>query len=91
MKYRKKPVVIEAFKWTGSSEQKEDPEWIVDAVRRGDARFLNEGTPNVQMVINTLEGPHIASQGDYVIKGIAGELYPCKPDIFTKTYERVED
>ena len=85
--YRKKPVVIEAFNWTGGPDQAEDPEWIVDAIRGGTVRFENEGTPDVSMLIDTLEGTHRANQGDWIIRGVKGELYPCKPDIFAATYE----
>ena len=87
MKYRKKPVVIEAFQWTGGPEQEDDPEWIIEAVRNGSAWFENEGTPEVKFMIRTLEGVHEANIGDYIIRGIAGEIYPCKPDIFLATYE----
>jgi hypothetical protein len=90
MKYRKKPVVIEAFKWTGDQYQIEDPEWIVKAIKDGTVWFNNQGTEQCNMEIKTLEGNHIASRGDYIIKGIKGELYPCKPDIFQQTYEPVE-
>jgi hypothetical protein len=88
MKYKKKPVVIEAFKWTGGPEQTEDPEWIVDAIRNG-AVVIPEGL--LIMEINTLEGVMIAREGDYIIKGIQGELYPCKPDVFFKSYEAIEN
>lgn len=87
MKYRKKPVVIEAFRWTGGPEQEEDPEWIIKAIKGGDAWFENEGTPNVKFMIRTLEGVHEASVGDYIICGVKGEIYPCKSDIFHMTYE----
>lgn len=90
MKFRKKPVVIEAFQWWGSERQTEDPEWIVIAIKRGDVIFPHEGTPDVQMAIKTLEGIITASQGDWIIKGVKGELYPCKPDIFELTYEPAE-
>ncbi len=89
-KYRKKPVVIDAFQWTGDKNQTEDPEWIIEAMENGLVWFNNEGTKDVNMEIKTLEDNHIASRGDYIIKGIAGELYPCKPDIFHATYEKVE-
>ncbi|CAK7030420.1 MAG: hypothetical protein ENTA_03292 [Enterocloster clostridioformis] len=91
MKYRKKPVVIEAFQWTGGPEQEDDPEWIIEAVRNGSAWFENEGTPEVKFMIRTPEGVHEASVGDYIIHGIAGEIYPCKPDIFRETYELEEE
>lgn len=90
MKYRKKPVVIEAFQWTGGSNQEDDPEWIIKTIMDGEAWFENEGTPDVKFMIRTLEGVHEASVGDYIICGIAGEIYPCKPDIFKATYEPIE-
>jgi hypothetical protein len=88
--YRKKPVVIEAFKWTGDEEQTEDPLWITDAMRHGSVHFENLYTESVKLLINTLEGVMTANRGDYVIKGVKGEIYPCKPDIFEATYEQVE-
>lgn len=93
MKFRKKPVVIDAFHWTGGPDQKEDPWWIVAAIRCGLVGFLNVGTPDLLMTIKTLEsgsGVHYATPGDWIIKGVKGELYPCKPDIFEMTYEAAE-
>jgi hypothetical protein len=87
--FRKKPVVIEAFQWTGGPDQTDDPTWAVDAIKSGAIRFENEGTPDVALLIDTLEGTHRANQGDYIIRGVKGELYPCKPDIFAATYEAV--
>lgn len=87
MRYRKKPVVIEAFRWTGGPDQTEDPAWIIAAIKAGTVRFQDAGTPAVAMLIDTLEGTHRADQGDYIIQGVKGELYPCKPDIFALTYE----
>lgn len=96
MKYRKKPVVIDAFKWTGDQNQTEDPEWVIEALKDGtvfiplvDWAIEKYGKPIME--INTLEGVMIASQGDYIIQGVQGELYPCKPDIFELTYEKVGD
>ena len=83
-KFRKKPVVIEAFQWTGGPDQTEDPEWIVKAIRDGSVRFKNEC-----LLIDTLEGTHLANPGDYIIQGVKGELYPCKPDIFEMTYDPI--
>lgn len=96
MKYRKKPIVIEAFKWTGGHNQKEDPEWIVEAIKAGDVWFNRlDANGNVvehsMMRITTLEGIMTAEVGDYIIKGIKGEIYPCKPDIFEATYDKVEE
>lgn len=90
MKYKKRPVVIEAFRWTGGPDQEEDPVWIVDAIKKGEVWFKNIGTSNVQCCIETLEGVMAASVGDYIIQGVQGEIYPCKPDIFAATYERAE-
>lgn len=84
--YRKKPVVIEAFQWTGDVSQTEDPKWIVDAIKTGKVIV---GKNLVQ--IETLEGVMEAKSGDWIIKGVKGEIYPCKPDIFEATYEEVED
>jgi len=89
MKYRKKPIVIEAFKWTGGPDQTDDPVWAVEAIKAGSIRFENSGTPNVVMLIDTLEGTMRGNQGDYIIQGVKGEIYPCKPDIFEATYEAV--
>lgn len=85
-KYRKKPVVIDAFKWTGGPDQTEDPEWIIEKIRSKDVWFYTEERETL-MVIRTLEGDMTASPGDYIIKGIKGEVYPCKPDIFEATYD----
>jgi hypothetical protein len=90
MKYVKKPIVVEAFQWTGE-DQIEDPAWIVEAIKAGTVHFENVGTPEVFMWIDTLEGTHRANQGDYIIQGIKGELYPCKPDIFHSTYSIVSE
>ena len=87
MKYRKIPVVIEAFQWTGGPDQTEDPEWICEAVRAGMVTFITGG--GTKMIIKTLEGNMAANIGDYVIKGVKGEIYPCRPDIFNMTYEQV--
>lgn len=89
MKYRKKPVVIDAFKWTGDINQEDDPAWIVEAVNRGDVaikRFVNKTT----MLIVTLEGNMTAYPGDWIIRGVKGEIYPCRDDIFEATYELAE-
>lgn len=90
MKYRKKPVVIEAFQWTADKYQTEDPQWIVDAIEKGEVWFNSISPCNLNMEIKTLEGNHIANIGDYIIKGVKGEIYPCKPDIFEMTYELAE-
>ena len=89
MKYRTKPVIIDAFNWTGGPDQEEDPEWIVDAIKEGNAWFKKAGSPSVKFYIKTLEGTMEAAVGDYIIQGAQGEIYTCKPEIFRATYELV--
>lgn len=84
-KYRKKPVVIEAIQFTEQNKGQ-----VLDWVTCGRYTDIDEYTFKPILVIQTLEGNHIASLGDYIIKGIKGEFYPCKPDIFEATYELVE-
>ncbi|TCX53838.1 hypothetical protein [Dehalobacter sp. 14DCB1] len=80
MKYRKKPVVIEAVQFNNSADIHE---FCGEKVR--------EPIGVDYMEIETLEGIMRANNGDFIIKGINGEFYPCKPDIFEKTYEKVEE
>ena len=74
-KFRKRPVVIEAVQWNGSNSQEI-------------AKFFGEWIDTIPIV--TLEGTMEASLGDWIIKGVNGEFYPCKPSIFEKTYESVD-
>jgi hypothetical protein len=95
MKYRKKPVVIEAFQLEHHWPQDECNDWFHDAITNGVIATHNMGkhhNPNEKpfIEIQTLEGVMRGNQGDYIIKGVQGELYPCKPDIFEATYEKVE-
>jgi len=84
MKYRKKPVVIEAVQWHATQES-----W--DAVLALGLEEWRPGeTDSDSFYVCTLEGDHKATKGDYIIQGIQGEIYPCKPDIFEATYEPVE-
>lgn len=85
-KYRKKPVGIEAFEWTGGIDQVEDPEWIREAIEKDIVSFDTVVGVKV-MCIATPEGRMSAKVGDYIIRGVKGEIYPCKPDIFAVTYE----
>lgn len=78
-KYRKKPVVIDAMEYTG-----ENPSACQQFIGPNFDNTLNY--PNIK----TLEGTMAVSKGDFIIRGVAGEFYPCKPDIFWKTYEEVE-
>lgn len=87
-KFRKKPVEVEAVQWMGSHEQAlEIQEWA----GREAITYVDRPTRLDYIEINTLEGSIYASAGDYIIKGVAGEFYPCKPDIFEQTYEEVTD
>ena len=92
MKYRKKPVVIEAIQWNGDNlnEIKEFVGESLDYSIIDTAWEVGKGAPHVLMKIHTLEGEHECTKGDYIIKGVQGEFYPCKPDIFEQTYEVVE-
>lgn len=98
MKYRKKPVVIEAFQYDGDLIDSKGnyyvPEWAAEAHHNGimfyGCGLDDEGEYVEDLFIKTLEGTHHVSVGDYVIKGVKGELYPCKPDIFEETYEVCE-
>ena len=81
MKFRKKPVVIEAVQYDGKNSRE-----IAD--------FMECQFPALdgdQLLIGTLEGVMRADINDWIIKGVKGEFYPCKPDIFEKTYEKVEE
>jgi hypothetical protein len=84
VKYRKKPVVIEAVQFT-PDDPKANDEMIQHL--EGCTGWRMEGT---SIVIPTLEGDHKASPGDFIIKGVKGEFYPCKPDIFAATYDQAE-
>lgn len=92
MKYQKKPVIIDAFQWTGDKNQIEDPIWIVDAIKRNEVLINPIGiNPETTMSIKTLEGTMEAKLGDFIIKGVKGEIYPCKPDIFALTYDKAPE
>lgn len=97
-KYRKKHVEIEAFQYDGdlkgSNGEYYVPDWAVKSFEEG-VMFYDSlddwyDEEPCELFINTLEEKHHVSVGDYVIKGVNGELYSCKPDIFEKTYEFVE-
>lgn len=88
MKIRKKPVVLDAYRYTGivpfqvAIKRDTLPHWLSDAVSSGTVSVGPNG-----ISIETLEGTMRVSVDDVIIKGIAGELYPCKPDIFDQTYD----
>lgn len=82
-KFRKKPVVIEAVQWTGDN--------FADVAKLGDNIMGPYGRELAHLEIPTLEGRMVANLGDWVIRGVNGEVYPCKPDIFEKTYEPAQE
>lgn len=88
MKVRKKPVEVEAVQWTGLNLE-EIKAFVGESLIY--TREVGKGKPRLFMKIKTLEGDMLTSEGDYIIKGISGEFYPCKPDIFKATYEEVEE
>jgi len=94
-KFRKKPVVIEAFQMTRERrmDNSDWPRWLHEAWNGnenapGTLQRADRGvTPPDELAIVTLEGIHRVSWGDWIIRGVKGELYPCKPDIFAATYD----
>ena len=91
MKYRKKPVEIEAFKFYVDNI----PGWFMNkvtdcTVTLKNCDFKRYSINEAYCEIKTLEGTMVARGGDYIIKGVQGEIYPCKPDIFEQTYEKAE-
>ena len=99
--FRKKPVIIEAVQFESVSFAGHGlytinfdtvavlPKWLRDATMDGNIvpDIVEEGG----LIVQTLEGRHIASPGDWIIRGVEGELYPCKPNIFAQTYEPVDE
>jgi len=85
-KYRKKPVIVEAFQLT--QELLDQKGWSEEYIRDESNRKIKYRL--VHDLIETLEGEMMANVGDYIIIGIKGEIYPCKPDIFAETYDPVE-
>ncbi len=94
MQYRKKPVVVEAWQLTveaahiTSPREKRMPDWLVENEKVSPPLFLGN-INTIHIKIDTLGGTMTASNGDFIIKGVHGEIYPCKPDIFEETYEAV--
>ncbi len=92
MKYRKKPVVIEAYHYDhelfGIEPERLETKWLREAFESGVLYFKR---PSLilpyELYVKTLEGEMKVSVGDYIIKGVKEELYPCKPDIFEETYD----
>ena len=89
MKFRKKPVVIEAVQWTGTNAD-EVLGFTLGRASVRDESFQKVGSSERVLVIETLEGDMRAEPMDWIICGVKGEFYPCKPDIFEATYEPAE-
>lgn len=87
-RFRKKPVEVEAWRFH-SFEHRFDPQpfWLIDALNGGTVWYQGGDEPHY--TIRTLEGDMRVNIGDYIIRGVKGELYPCKPDIFAATYDAV--
>lgn len=102
LKYRKKPVVIEAMRFAGTNAETHavylwierntlgsfEPLAVLDEGKPAPASGVSIDPSDGRMIISTLEGLHWVNVGDYVIRGIAGEFYPCKPHIFADSYEQ---
>jgi hypothetical protein len=86
MKFRKKPVVIEAWKWQPDDKGKNELGWPIEWGSKPHKWLVS--AIDLTLFIPTLEGEMKATNGDWIIKGIKGEFYPCKPDIFEATYEK---
>jgi len=86
-KFRTKPVIKEAMRYTNEGNNFFE---ICEFVKEGMRAIAKDSFNNDAITIKTLEGDMLALVGDWIIKGVRGEFYPCKPDIFEKTYEPVE-
>ena len=94
MNWRKKPVVIEAVQWTGNNHR-EMFDFLTGTIDKhmeayGEHFYIDHTKVIGGLVIKTLEGEHYASINDFIVKGVKGEFYPCKPDIFAATYEAIQ-
>lgn len=93
MKYRKRPVIVEAVRFTYENRK------VVESFGNGTITIeyydgawkAGAGPVTIHAIVKTLEGEMMAREGDYIIKGVNGEFYPCKPDIFEKTYEEIKE
>lgn len=85
-KYRKKPIVVEAIQWNGVNRGEVEMFCGHDNVEFK-VEILSGSTLGLQLIVKALEGDIVANRGDYIIKGICGEFYSCKEEIFEKTYE----
>jgi len=95
-RYRKRPVEIDAMQWDGTAAGATPIiNWVLSF--GGTSRYFAPGewdngeTSGTYITVDTLEGRMLAGVGDFIIQGVNNEFYPCKPDIFAKTYEPVDD
>lgn len=89
-RYRKKPVEVEAIQWDGSYQNYKEIKKCFPDLKDYELVYNPENNDIWEWRIETLEGNYIVSPSDYIVKGIKGEYYPVKPDIFEETYEEVE-
>ncbi len=89
MKYKKKPVVVEAVQWTNSIESLFNIMELCKGIP-AEAQAPITRSHGDCLTVHTLEGDMVALPNDFIIQGVEGEFYPCKPDIFRETYEKVE-
>lgn len=90
--YRKRPIEIEAWRLPPVADRGRvtPPSWLLSALlKTSDCDGALSAAPNGGMTVHTLEGAMVCNVGDWIIRGVKGELYPCKPDIFEATYEPV--
>ena len=93
MRYRKKPIEIEAYRIENNALVDAFPEWLIQAHKDGIFAFVEPDKFNPHWVasVETDRGKVFVNWGDWIIKGVNGELYPCAPDIFEETYEPVDE
>lgn len=94
MIYRKKPVTVEAIQYTGLNRTEIERfvgRELQQELESETAYVAGQGPPRFSLLLPTLEGVMRASQDDFIVRGVQGEFYPCKPSIFAQTYDRVEE
>lgn len=85
MKYKKKPIIIDAILFDDSPKSTQD---LCELMNCDSLDISRDNVDDAKIIIHTLEGDMYGSIGDYIIKGVNGEFYPCKPDIFAKSYDK---
>lgn len=89
MKYRKKPMIVDAFKWTGGQDKPEYPEWFIEAIKKKELFFNYQETPDELLVLNI--GSEFAELGHYIVMDEYGAMSPYSSKGFEATYEKVEE